>query len=130
LSYRYLWDDWDISSHTVDSHYRIELGDGRYIEPHFRYYQQQAAEFYRPFLAQDDILPAFASSDYRIGEMDAYTIGLKYGMGLNNGNELAVRIEYYSQQPTDAGFEPPGELARLELYEPVNAFIVQVSYSF
>lgn len=130
LSYRYLWDDWNITSHTVDSHYRIELGGGRYIKPHFRYYQQQAAAFYRPFLIQDQQRPDHASSDYRIGEMDAYTIGFKYGMALNNGHELAFRVEYYSQQPSDAGFEAPGELADLELYPAVNALIVQVSYSF
>lgn len=130
LSYRYLWDDWEITSHTLDSRYRIELGNGRYIEPHLRYYQQQAAEFFRPFLHQGDAIPSDASSDYRIGEMAAYTLGVKYGMVLSNGNDLAIRVEYYSQHPTNAGFDESGELANLDLYEPVNALLVQVNYSF
>ena len=130
LSYRYLWDNWQITSHTIDSKFRIDLGKGRFIEPHFRYYQQQAAEFYRPFLTENDPVPAFASSDYRIGEMTAITLGAKYAVPINNGNELGFRLEYYHQQPTNSGFDALGVLADLEIYQSVKAIFFQVSYSF
>jgi len=79
---------------------------------------------------QGQALPEFASADYRIGEMTAYTIGLKYGMKLNDGNDLSFRIEYYRQDPKSAGHNAPGELADMELYESIEAIIAQVSYSF
>lgn len=134
VSYRYMWDDWEITSHTIDSRFRIPLSDsfGResYLQPHFRFYQQSAADFYRPFIMDNDLLPAFASADYRIGEMTAFTVGLKYGMLVNNGHELSFRLEYYSQTPTDAGFEEPGVLKEVDLYPSVDAIIAQVTYSF
>jgi len=134
VSYRYMWDNWKIKSHTIDSRFRIPLGDSfgkeSYLQPHFRFYQQSAADFYQPFLIDNESIPAFASADYRIGEMTAYTIGLKYGMLVNNDHELYFRIEYYSQRPTDAGFDDIGVLKSVDLYPSVDAVIAQVTYSF
>ena len=50
VSYRYMWDDWKLDSHTIDSKLRIPLSNTSYIEPHIRFYQQTAANFYQPFL--------------------------------------------------------------------------------
>jgi hypothetical protein len=130
VSYRYMWDDWEIDSHTVDTRFYIPLGNGSYLEPHLRFYQQTAAEFYQPFLMQGEALPEFASADYRIGQMTAYTIGLKYGMKLDDGNDLSFRLEYYSQSPESAGHIAQGALADMDLYESIDAIIAQVSYSF
>jgi hypothetical protein len=130
VSYRYMWDDWEIDSHTVDTRFYIPLGNGSYLEPHVRFYQQTAAEFYQPFLMQSEVLPEFASADYRIGEMTAYTVGLKYGMKLSGGNDLAFRLEYYRQDPESAGHDTPGVLADMEIYESLDVIIAQVSYSF
>lgn len=129
FSYRYLWDDWQVKSHTFDVRYRIML-DGAYIEPHVRYYQQQAAEFYQPFLLDGELAPANVSADYRVGEMDGLTLGVKYGMQLEGDNELAFRLEFFQQTPTNPGFETPGVLADVELFESVSAIVAQVSYSF
>lgn len=140
ISYRFATDDWDINSHTIDSRFRIPLTDNSYLQPHFRYYQQSAADFYQPFLLADPLLPilasaplasaALASADYRLGEMTAYTLGLKYAMQLENGREWAVRLEYYQQDPKNAGFDEPGVLQELDLYPAVKAVIAQVSYRF
>ncbi|WP_299074990.1 DUF3570 domain-containing protein [uncultured Paraglaciecola sp.] len=130
ISYRYATDDWDINSHTIDSRLRFNLSDNRYIQPHFRYYQQSAAEFYQPFLIEGTMLPTFASADYRLGEMTAYTIGLKYAVKMQSGNDWAFRLEYYQQDPTNTGFDEPGALQPLDLYPSVKAVIAQVSYSF
>lgn len=130
ISHRYMWDDWEIKSHTVDSRFRIPLSDTSYIEPHVRIYRQDAAEFYQPFLNESEPLPKFASADYRIGEMTTYTLGLKYSTIINQGNELSFRLEYYRQTPKSMGMAEPGVLADLALYENVDAIIAQVSYSF
>lgn len=134
VSYRYMWDDWEIDSHTIDTRFRIPLGDAfgteSYLQPHFRFYQQSAAEFYQPFLIDSATLPTFASADYRIGEMTTFTVGLKYGLLVNNGHELSFRLEYYRQAPTDAGFDAPGVLNEVDLYPTIDAIIAQVTYSF
>lgn len=130
VSYRFAIDDWEIDSHTIDSRLRYNLSDTAYIQPHFRYYQQGAAEFYTPFLTSGDALPMFASADYRLGEMTALTLGLKYGQKLHNGHEWGVRLEYYQQSPKNAGFDEPGVLQDVDLYPSVKAVIAQLSYSF
>jgi len=43
LSYRYMTDDWEIDSHTVDLKYRFDLSNNNYIQPHIRYYSQTEA---------------------------------------------------------------------------------------
>tara|TARA_R110000744_G_scaffold36994_2_gene85062 strand:- start:675 stop:2018 length:1344 start_codon:yes stop_codon:yes gene_type:complete len=130
VSYRYMWDDWELDSHTIDSKLRVPLSRQSYIEPHFRFYKQSAAQFYQPFLVELNTLPEFASADYRIGEMRAYTLGIKYGTTLSDGNNLSFRLEYYRQDPTDAGHKALGALSEVDLYESVNAIIAQVTYSF
>lgn len=130
LSYRYMWDDWSVKSHTVDTRWRFPVSNNWYIEPHVRFYQQSAADFYKPFLMQGQALPEFASADYRIGEMDAQTYGVKVGTVLDGGHDLGVRLEYYQQNPTNPGVELPGALANVELFPSVKAIMLQVSYSF
>lgn len=129
-SYRYMTDDWDIDSHTGDFRLNIPLGKGHYLEPHFRYYTQGAADFYQPFLVEGEDFGKHASADYRIGDMDTYTVGIKYGMPLNSGDSLAFRLEYYKQTPNSDGTERIGVLKELDIYEEVDAIIAQITYSF
>ncbi|MAD73673.1 MAG: hypothetical protein CML20_02520 [Rheinheimera sp.] len=129
-SYRYMWDDWELSSHTADLKWRLPMTDRWYIEPQFRYYQQSAAEFYQPFILQAEPLPQYVSADYRIGKMNTYTLGAKFGTKLAQGNELSFRIALYQQNPQNDGVAAPGVLANVELYEKVTAVMAQVSYSF
>ena len=130
ISYRYATDDWNITSHTLESRLRFNIGKNGYLQPHLRIYQQSAADFYQPFILDNQSLPTFASADYRLGEMDAYTVGLKYGQRLDNGHAWAVRVEYYQQNPKNAGFTAPGELADLDLYPSVKAMMMQFNYQF
>ena len=129
-SYRYMTDDWQIDSHTFDFKYLIPFANGDFIEPHIRFYTQSAAEFYQPFLEEIDERPNFVSADYRIGELDTYTVGLKYGMPMGDGNNLSFRLEYYHQTPKSNGTQAIGVLKEVELYEKVDAIIAQVTYSF
>jgi len=131
VSYRYITDDWEIQSHTIDTHWHFFAGDGSFWEPHVRFYQQDAAEFYTPFLAQAAATPEFASADYRIGEMTAITLGLKYGFQISNGDRAEIRLEYYKQSPTKVN-EPQGiaNLEGLDFYPEVDALILQFNYYF
>ena len=131
LSYRYMHDDWQIKSHTVNLSYHIPMPYGQYIEPIIRYYQQSAADFYQPFLKQGEVLPTFASADYRLGKLDTYTLGIKYGMPMGHrGETLAFRFEYYIQSAKNPGVAIPGILVNEPVFQGIDAFIAQVSYSF
>jgi len=130
VSYRYMWDDWGINSHTIDSRFTIPVGQTSYFQPHIRYYQQSAADFFKPFVINNQSLGNFVSADYRIGEMTAITVGGKYGLLLNSRNELSFRLEYYHQMPTYAGFSLPAALDGLDIAPNVDAIIAQISYSF
>lgn len=128
-SYRYMTDDWDVDSHTFDVHYRWNLRDGQYVQPHLRFYQQTAASFYRRMLFDDDAMPAFATADYRLGEFDGITLGVKYGRQTARG-EWSGRLEYYRQtSAVDATYQL-GSLRGLDLFPDLDALIAQFSYSF
>jgi hypothetical protein len=129
-SYRYMTDDWGIDSHTVDLRYRWPMGDSRYLEPHLRFYTQTDASFFEVGIIDGAPLPAFASNDYRLGNFDAITVGLKYGWTTKNGNEMSARLEFYQQSgsiPADKQF---GNQVGLVEYPDLNAIIFQFSYRF
>ena len=131
FSYRYYWDDWDISSHTFDIKYRYQM-ESSYLQPHVRYYMQSAAEFHTHNLAlgtdvdqaTGEVLVDYASNDYRLAESQTMTMGLKYGIPMGDNSELSMRAEIISQTVTDdnvpAGEETPD----------LDAVIFQVNYSF
>lgn len=130
VSARYMKDDWSIRSKTLDVHYRIDTDNNEFFEPHFRYYHQTAANFYQPFLNQGEPLPTYASADYRLGDMDTYTFGLRYGKKISAHHDFSFRVEYYHQKVNNPGFAMPGILTTEPVFQGVNAIITQISYSF
>lgn len=132
-SYRLMVDDWGITSHTIDLRYRWAFAGTQYVEPHVRFYQQSAADFYTPFFVDGQQPTAGnesveASADYRLGEFNGYTVGLQYGQD-NPENGWSVALEYYLQ----TGDEPSdtfGELTRQELYPDIEAVMVRIMYDF
>ncbi len=129
-SYRYMTDDWEIDSHTVDLRYRIPFGADRYIEPHLRFYTQTEAEFYQLSVPDSQPLPSFASSDYRLGDFDAITAGIKYGWKTRNDNEMSIRVEWYGQSGSVPANQIIGNQANRDNYPDLNAIIVQLGYRF
>ena len=132
-SYRFMVDDWGISSNTVDLRYRWKFAETSYLEPHVRVYQQTAADFYTPFFIAGDQptvgdTSSDASADYRLGEFMAYTVGMEYGQD-NPQNSWSVALEYYLQ----TGDEPAqafGELKNQVLYPDVDALMLRIGYDF
>lgn len=128
-SYRFMRDDWGIHSHTFALNYRWEPGRF-YIEPQVRWYTQSDASFYRRVLFAGEKAPQHASADYRLGEMDALTLGIKYGIPLDEYREWNIRLEYYSQSGTSPPEASVGSLQDFDLFPSVSSVIVQVGYSF
>lgn len=129
-SYRYMTDDWEIDSHTVDLRYRIPFGTERYVEPHLRFYTQSEAEFYQLSIPDSQPVPSFVSADYRLGNFDAITAGLKYGWKTRSDNDMSVRMEWYRQTGTVPAGQIIGNQAARDNYPDLNAVIVQFSYRF
>ena len=130
FSYRYFWDDWGITSNTFDFKYRYELGNS-YLQPHVRYYMQDAADFYRHNLVQGVdvdasgvVLVPEVSSDSRLSEFTTTTVGLKYGYALSKSSELSVRGEFMSQTFDD------GNVRAGEETPDLDAIILNLGYSF
>ena len=103
LSYRFFIDDWGITSHTIDYRHRIKFTKNRYLEPHFRLYNQTAADFFLHSLDREQPLPEYASADYRLDEINSVTLGTKYGMPAWGGS-LRFRLEYLYQSFAEAEF--------------------------
>jgi hypothetical protein len=129
-SYRYMTDDWEIDSHTVDLRYRIPFGTDSFFEPHLRFYTQTEAEFYQLSISDAQPLPSFASADYRLGNFDAITAGLKYGWHTRNDNEMSIRVEAYRQSGSVPSTQIIGNQASRDNYPDLNAVIVQFGYRF
>jgi hypothetical protein len=129
-SYRYMTDDWGVDSHTVELRYRWNFGSGSYLQPHVRFYQQTAADFYRTVLFNGAPLPTFATADHRLGEFDGLTVGVKYGRMTARDSEWSARVEYYTQTGNASPGSAVGSLAAFDLYPDLNALIAQFSYKF
>ncbi|MGQ0383752.1 MAG: DUF3570 domain-containing protein [Gammaproteobacteria bacterium] len=96
--YRFYNDTWDILSHTVEASYTHPLDERLTFDVHYRWYSQDAAEFYadlfpranfQNFLARDKELSTFTSHTLgfgvawefkapRLGFLDRTTLNLKY----------------------------------------------------
>jgi hypothetical protein len=129
FAYRFMTDDWGIDSHTGEVRLRWPLGDG-YIEPQLRYYTQSAADFYRASLVSGAVLPRYASADFRLGDFDATTVGIKYGHDTPGGNEWSIRAEYYQQNGSVPREQIIGNQAHRDQYPDLSAVIVQFGYRF
>ncbi len=129
-SYRYMSDDWEIDSHTVDLRFRWPFDDSRYLEPHLRFYTQTEAEFYQVGVVDGLPIPAYASSDYRLGNFDALTAGLKYGWETRSGHDMSVRLELYQQRGSIPGDRLLGNQIGTVQYPDMDAIIAQFSYRF
>lgn len=130
VSYRFMTDDWGIDSHTLDFHYRWNITDTVYLQPHLRWYQQSAADFYRHSLAASEPLPHEVSADYRLAEFDATTLGLKFGYLLGENKEFSARLESYQQRGDSSPSDAIGVQKNYDMFPDLDALIFQVGYSF
>ncbi len=96
MSYRYYRDDWEIKSSTVDLTYRLQLGAHVYLEPHYRYYTQTAANFFTHAIAQG-ATPVNASADLRLAALTSNTVGLRFAHQLDSDTSWGLGVDYMRQ---------------------------------
>lgn len=130
ISVRGFKDDWGVKSFTTDIRYRWQFGKDYYFEPHLRYYQQGAADFYRYYLVNGEALPNYASADTRLAKFHAQTYGLKFGMPFNEGSEFNIRVEYYDQHGNGSPAGAIGQLQQQNLFPDLKAVTLLLGYSY
>jgi hypothetical protein len=110
VDYHYSQDDWGIRSHTFEGDWVQPLGAGWTITPRIRYYSQDAANFYKPYLiinqaagntpqaqAKDYLgLPGNYSSDQRLSAFGTLSGGVSISKKFTKGITLETGFEYYS----------------------------------
>ncbi len=96
--YRFYYDTWNISSHTVDVAWYQNLPWGLRLIPSFRYYTQSGADFYAPWF---EVAPGSgnASSDYRLSPFGAIAFRIRgesnFPIGSSNW-KILVGYERYT----------------------------------
>lgn len=129
LSYRNYWDDWGIRSNTFDIKYDLEISDKVFLEPHWRTYLQSAADFYVYSLPRGALLPDYATSDYRFGDLTTQTIGFKIGVKTAELQQFTARIEYMRQSRNEYPNEAIGVQKDYSMFPPLDILILQVGYA-
>jgi hypothetical protein len=128
LSYRYFWDDWGISSHTVDLFYRWQLPHDQALQPHLRWYHQSQANFYHAYLVNGVTFPQYASADTRLARFSAITAGLQYSLPIAAGSHLNITAEYYTQIGDRSPPDAIGILRQYDLFPKMNVLMFRLGF--
>ena len=129
LSYRYFWDDWGITSHTVDFYFKWNFKGGQALQPHVRWYHQNQADFYRTYLVDGDPMPQNVSADYRLATYDGLTLGLQYSFPVAEGSRLSLSAEHYSQTGDRSPPEAIGVLNNYDLFPDMKVIMFRLGFS-
>ena len=131
FSYRYFTDNWGVRAHTATLSYRWNLCERKSLEPSVRFYAQKQANFYHAALfTGQDATTGFASADPRLGALNAWSGGLRYGQVLSNGQEASVRVEYYKQFSRVAGVPQQAATALSQFNLAPNLSAINISFGY
>ncbi|MBK8193835.1 MAG: DUF3570 domain-containing protein [Lewinellaceae bacterium] len=73
--YRFYWDDFGITAHTIDLETPVKFGPMWTVSPFFRFYTQTQARDFGPYAGHDP-KQAFYTSDYDLSAFQSYKTGL------------------------------------------------------
>lgn len=133
LGYRFYHDDWGIDAHTFDADWRQPLGSGWTITPRFRYYSQNAADFYQPYFLFKQAQPTLGSSsrldlnavpvgayssDYRLSGFGTLSGGITVSKKLGKALTFEGGFEYYTHAgDLKLGGGGEGDFADFDYYQ-------------
>ncbi len=92
-SLRIFHDSWGIFSATTTLDWHQRLGSHLVVTPTFRYTYQTAADFYYVLVPDYLNLPTFYSADYRLSQMETFTMGLAVTWRV--ARHLSLDASYY-----------------------------------
>ncbi len=120
FDYRFYHDDWGINSHTFELDWGQPIGNSWMVTPRVRYYTQDSADFYTPYLISQQAynkiiynkkgvpiksipydpnqLPSYFSSDQRLSGYGALSSGITVSKKFAKGLTLEAGFEYYTHK--------------------------------
>jgi hypothetical protein len=101
FSYRLFHDSYGILANTAEIDWHQKIGKHLVISPMFRYYVQNAAEFYYTLVPDANGLPAFYSSDYRLSEMETFATGVNISWRIQKHFSIDVSYMRYIMRGLD-----------------------------
>ena len=128
-SYRHFRDNWSIQSNTYQFAYKFKLDNRFFIRPDIRFYHQNAAYFYHHSVADNSLPTEYASSDSRLAEFDALTIGVEFGKNLSFDRKHSVTIEYYTQQGNSHPQDAIGLQQDQDLFPTLKTLVLKYIYA-
>jgi hypothetical protein len=128
VDYRFTTDSWGVNSHTTELSWHQPIADDWQIIPRFRYYSQDAADFYQPvFTGNPENYKAY-SSDYRLAGFGTISGGIKISKSFNEIKPLThlkfqAGIEYYDHKASyQLGGSSNGSFADFSYYLVTASF--------
>jgi len=94
FSYRYYFDDWDISSHTVNVEELHDFNSQFTSGLRLRYYTQTGSNFIKT-IGNYNVNDDYFATDYRMSAFDSYTIGIPFMYRFKDGDKINASIDYY-----------------------------------
>jgi hypothetical protein len=95
--YRFYNDTWDIRSHTAEVAYTHPVGERLTFDVHYRYYTQDAAEFYSDLFPREDF-QNFLARDKELASLTSHTLGFgvawDFRSPLEFFNRTTVNLKY------------------------------------
>ncbi|MBE2214437.1 MAG: DUF3570 domain-containing protein [Opitutaceae bacterium] len=121
-SVRFYSDSHGIDSDTLEMAWLQKVGERWVLSPYLRYYRQGQADFYYYDLDQSAIVPApepdgsapHYSSDYRLSQFEATTLGLKLTYRHDDRWSADVAVERYDMRGRD-GVTPASAYATADI---------------
>ncbi len=120
MDYHFFHDDWGINAHTFEADWVQPIGNSWTVTPKVRYYSQDAADFYAPYLLSQQafsksiynkktgkfttvnydpaLLPANFSSDQRLSGFGALSGGIVINKQFSKAVSLEAGFEYYTHK--------------------------------
>ena len=104
LYYQYYWDNFSIRSHLINLSTPLKLTSFITITPSIRYYNQSAADYFRPY-NRHDLGQEYYTSDFDLSQFTSWKIGLEFKSLSNKSifkkkwifDRFSIRYAYYSR---------------------------------
>jgi hypothetical protein len=100
VGYRFFHDSYGVFANTLQADWHQKIGKKIIISPTFRYYVQNAADFY--YLTIDpNNKPTFFTADWRMSEMQSFAAGIEITWRLHKHFSLDASYMRYEMSGLD-----------------------------
>ncbi|HET8690596.1 MAG TPA: DUF3570 domain-containing protein [Steroidobacteraceae bacterium] len=98
-NYRFYTDTWEIRGHTAEVSYTHPLDDDWTFDVHYRFYTQNAAEFYSDLFPREDF-QNFLARDKELASMTSHTLGFGVAWAFK-----PARVEFLSKASVNLRYD-------------------------